>query len=405
MNPSWLTRALLAGAVAVLTGVLFPVLGVVPLFLVAWILWWPVRSAPEGRAVLAVLLLFLVLWILHQLRWVVYPLLAGMLLAYILDPFVDRLERIRCPRALAAGLALLTLVLVFALFLIVLVPTIVAQLEDIVDKAPGVYTTVREAVEPWLVRFDLIAHQGEQPAWLEQAREHFQSILKAAFGGALQVTKGVSRVVSTLGMVFLTPVLAFYLLVDWDRLKAGIRGLLPPRWRTNASMINRDIQQVLPRFVRGQLIVAGVQGVLFVGGFYLAELPNALALGILAGIFTFVPVVGFWATILLVGLSALIGPDPWITAAKVAGVLAVVQVLEGHVLVPRIQGNALGLHPLSVLLAVLCFGILFGFMGVIFAVPTLGVVQASLPRLRTLYENSTFFNEAAPKEAGEDRAG
>lgn len=398
MNPSWLTRALLAGAVATLTALLFPVLGVVPLFLVAWILWWPVRSAPEGRAVLAVLLLFLVLWILHQLRWVVYPLLAAMLLAYVLDPFVDRLQRIRCPRPLAAGLAMLSIALLLGLFLLVLVPTIVAQVEEIVEKAPQAYTRLRGTVEPWLVRHELVPQGGQRPAWLDEVQQHFRSIFGATVEGALQVGKGVGRVVSTLGMVFLTPILAFYLLVDWDRLRAGIRGLLPPRWRPGASLISRDIQEVLPRFVRGQLIVAAVQTGLYVGGFYAAGLSNALALGILAGIFTLVPVVGFWATVVLVGLSALIGPAPWITMAKVAGVLTLVQILEGHVLVPRIQGDALGLHPLSVLLAVLGFGLLFGFMGVLFAVPTLGVIQASLPRARRYYEQSEFYRHGTPSE-------
>lgn len=396
MTHAWLQRALIGGAVALLALTLYPSLGLAPLFLAAWILWWPVRDAPEGRAILAVLLLFLFLWILHQVRWVVYPLLAGMLLAYLLDPLVDRMERIRVPRSIGAVLALLPLGVLAALVASVLLPTLAGQFQEILEKLPGLYRNIQDWADPLLSRLDLLPSPEEQkPPWLLQLLSHLESILKAALTGMTEVSKGVTRAVQWIGMIFLTPVLAYYLLVDWDRIRDGAKELVPPRWRATAERVGGDVQEVLPRYVRGQVLVAGIQTVLYIVGFLLAGLAEPVALGFLAGIFSLIPVLGFWATVFVVGLSAAISPDPVSTLVKVALVFAVMQALESQVLVPRVQGSGLGLHPLAVLLAVLGFGLLFGLPGVVIAVPMLGILRASLPRLRAAYRESRFYAGSA----------
>lgn len=392
MNGPWVQRALLLAAIALLAVRLHPALGIVPVFVAAWILWIPERKTVEGRALLGVLLIFFAGWILHQVRWIVYPLLAGTLLAYWLDPLVDRLERWKLPRALAAGLSLLPVGLFIVVVFIVLVPTLVGQFERIAEKAPDAFAQLRDFAAPYLEGLGARSASGETlPPWVERLLGHVETVLRAAVSGVSGLSRGVTRVVQWLGMVVLTPVLAYYLLVDWDRIRDGVAGLVPPRFRPTADKLNTDIQEILPRYLRGQFVVAGIQVVLYSLGFFLAGLEEALALGFLAGIFSLVPVLGFWLTVVVTVLSALIGADPLGTLIKVAITLGVVQFLEGQVLVPRIQGTGLGLHPFLVLLGVLSFGMLFGFVGVLLAVPALAVAAASWPRLREAYTESSFY--------------
>ncbi|MEZ4651390.1 MAG: AI-2E family transporter [Candidatus Eisenbacteria bacterium] len=287
---------------------------------------------------------------------------------------------------------------VIVLVFIVLVPTLLGQIEEIANKAPDALASLRDAVSPHLDRLHLFENtrgDGGMPPWLERLLGHVETLLRATVSGVTGLSKGVTRAFQWLGMVVLTPVLAYYLLVDWDRIRDGIVGMVPPRFRGTAEKVNTDIQEILPRYLRGQFVVAAIQVVLYSVGFFLSGLEEAIALGFLAGIFSLVPVLGFWITVTVVLLSAVIAPEPIPTLAKVAITLGVVQFLEGQVLVPRIQGTGLGLHPFLVLLAVLTFGLLFGFVGVVLAVPILAVGAASWPRIREVYLHSGFY-EGAP---------
>ena len=389
MTENWTGRILLAGVLLLLDYLLYPILGLAPLFLTALVLWFPFRQGAEGRAILIVIVLLLAAWILHQVRWVVYPLLAAMLVAYWLDPLVDRLEISRVPRALAAALALLPIALFLTLAAFVLIPTLFNQLQEIVVAIPEAIAAIQEQLEPWRTRFEM--RTGQSPDWLQKGLEHVGSLLNAMLTGVSGLGKGVGKVLQVLGMLLLIPVFAFYLLVDWDRIRDGLVGLVPPRYRGGAQKISDDIQVVLPRYLRGQIVIAAVEVVLFSIGFFLAGLPNAIALGFLGGAFSLLPVVGIWITVLVVALTALIQADALDVLWKVGMVLLILQFLEGQVLTPRVQGSGLGLHPLAVLLAVLCGGLLFGFAGVLLAVPALAVAKASHPHLMEVYRGSRLY--------------
>lgn len=399
MNGTWPHRVLLLAALALLGHLLHPLLGVAPLFFAAWILWVPERRTTSGRAILGVLVLFFALWILHQVRWIVYPLVAAMLIAYWLDPLVDRMERWKLPRSVGAGLSLLPIGGFIVLVFVVLVPTLVGQFEEIAEKAPGAVSRLRSALGPYLERLQFFAAEPGAdgvPPWAQRLLGHVETLLRATVSGVTGLSKGVTRAIQWLGMVVLTPVLAYYLLVDWDRIRGGLVALVPPRFRPTAEKVNVDIQEILPRYLRGQFLVAAIQVVLYSVGFFLAGLDGAIALGFLAGIFSLVPVIGLWFTIAVVALSAVIAPDPIPSLIKIAITLGVVQILEGQVLVPRIQGTGLGLHPFLVLLGVITFGLLLGFVGVILAVPILAVLAASWPRIREAYFGSTFYDGDDP---------
>ena len=383
---------MLGGAIALLAILLYPTLGLAPLFAATWVLWIPLRHSSDGRAILGVILLLLVGWILYHARWIVYPIIGGMLIAYWLDPLVDRFESWKFRRSIGAVLSLIPLGLFLALVVIVLVPTLVGQIDQIAEKMPKTVELIRAFVEPALERASaLIGAEAGSTSWIERLFGQIESILRATLSGVSGFGRGVGKVMQWIGVLALTPILAYYFLVDWDRIRDGLVGLVPPRFRPTAQTLSDDIQEILPRYLRGQFIVAAIQIVLYAVGFYLAGLPEPMAIGFLAGIFSLVPVLGFWITIVVVLLSTIIAPDPGQTLVGVTICLAVVQFLEGQILVPKIQGTGLGLHPFVVLLSVLVFGMLFGFVGVLAAVPTLGVLRASLPRIMKSYRESTFY--------------
>jgi len=204
------------------------------------------------------------------------------------------------------------------------------------------------------------------------------------------IGRGIGQAARILGAALLAPLIAFYFLVDWSGLQQNAQNWTPPRFRPAMARFGAASQYVLGRYLRGQFVVAGIEAVLFAIGFTMAGLDGALALGLLGGIFSLLPVVGFWITILMALLASLIAPDPVGSLTITAIVLTVIQIIEGQVLVPRVQGAGLGLHPLVVLLGVLAFGILFGVPGALLAAPILGIVRMLGADLRAAYEQSWF---------------
>lgn len=390
-------QGLLLGAAGLFLFGQYRLLGLGALFLVAIFLVWPIRARFEGRMILGALVLSASLWILHELRWIVYPLVLGALLAVTCEPMVGTLTRRKLSRAVAAGLAIAPLALLLVVTLLVLVPTVAREVALLVDRVPDAVESLRRTLDPLLERFapNLADPNAETPGWVKTAPQtilgYLEKILRPAMAGAADLGRGLGRFAQVLSALCLAPLIAYYLLVDWPGLTAGVKGAIPPRYRARAADLGGLTSRVFRSYLRGQAIVAAIEIVLYAIGFSLSGLPEAISLGILAGIFSLLPVVGFWITVLTAVLSALISGDPAAALGKVAIVLFVVQVLEGQILVPRIQGQGLGLHPLVVLLGVLGFGVLFGVVGALLAVPILGVLAALTGEFRTWYLGTRFF--------------
>jgi predicted PurR-regulated permease PerM len=345
-----------------------------------------------------------------------------MLTAYAAAPAVDWLVSRRLRRPLAATLALLPIAVVALLALVLLVPALIHQMQLLIEKLPKLYAYGADLLVGWERRLNpgpaalspgtlpapsaaadsaaAVSGVARAPSVAGQLLAQAESLVRAALGGLVGLGKGLGRALQWLGLLLLTPVVAYHLLVDWDRLRDSTLRWLPDRWLPWIRRLTDELQASLRTYLRGQLLVAGLEAVLFSATFAIAGLPQPIALGFLAGLFSLIPILGFWLTVLLVVLNAVAGPSPWPALLKSAAGMLVINVLEGQVLVPKIQGKGLGLHPLVVLLGVLLFGTLFGFAGVLLAVPLLGVVRAILPELLAAWRSSDAFRGGERDQAG-----
>jgi len=368
-------------------------LGPLVLLILTWILSRPLSSRPEGKAVSLTLLALAFFWLAYHARWVVYPIVSGAVLAHLLVPPVAWLEEHRWKRAPATVVALLPLGGLVVLAVLLFLPALVRQVHLLMDAAPQAYARLQEWIVPWLDRLGISvvlpggqAPSGEYgpavqpteqlPAWLQQLTRHAETILRTAGRGLVGMGKGLSRLFQWISVAVLSPVIAYYLVVDRDRFSAGALRVLPLSWRDYALRLSRHFRDSLQVYVRGQVLVSLIEAAAFVLVFWAAGLQQPVALGLLAGLLSLIPVLGFWTTVLLVILSSLTGDAPGLTLLKAGLGLLVINLIEGQLLVPRIQGTGLRLHPLIVLLGVLFFGTLFGLAGALLAVPILGTIRA-----------------------------
>ena len=331
--------------------------------------------------------------LLYALSPILMPFLAGILLAYMGDPLVDRLERFRLSRTLAV-------VLVFALFtfalliaLLVVIPMLGRQIMHFYQSLPDMLDRVQHELVPWLE-----THLGLEPGFWQL--EHLKAALLPHLGsttdiaGSLlaKVTASSLALVAWLGNLLLIPVVGFYLMRDWDLLMARIRNLLPREHEPVIVSLATECHEVLGAFLRGQLLVMLALGAIYSIGLMAVGLELGLLIGIIAGLSSIVPYMGF-----IVGIGAAIaaglfqsGLDPYLLLG-IGAVFMVGQMLEGMLLTPLLVGDRIGLHPVAVIFAVLAGGQLFGFTGILLALPVAAVVMVLLRHIHELYQGSRLY--------------
>ncbi|MGY3438783.1 MULTISPECIES: AI-2E family transporter [unclassified Marinovum] len=329
----------------------------------------PVREQFKYWGVAAVVIALL-LWLLGD---VLLPFVLGGAIAYLLDPVADRLERAGLSRAAAVAVITVCALVVFVLLAILVVPTLVTQAADLVDIAPELFANLRDFL---VTRFpDLMEADSAMRQSLVSIGEKVQE-----YGGKLLETllSSAASILSIVMLFVIVPVVTVYLLVDWDNMVARIDQLLP---RDHAPVIRglaRDIDRTLASFVRGMGTVCLILGTYYAVALMLAGLQFGLIVGFIAGLVTFIPYVGaLVGGALALGLALFQFWGDWLQIAIVAIIFVVGQVIEGNLLTPKLVGSSVGLHPVWLLLALSVFGSLFGFVGMLVAVPVaaaLGVV-------------------------------
>ena len=330
--------------------------------------------SPERRLGLWLLVLLGACILIYLLRGALLPFLAGMAIAYLLDPLADRLEALKCPRGLAAAIILGTFFFAVVAVLVVLAPMLQNQVADFIARVPKYVNSLEAVAEP------LIAHIKAQltEAQLERLREAaagFAGDAVGLLGGLVRnLFSGGVAVVNVLSLIVIMPVVAFYLLRDWDRIIASLDALLPLGAAETVREQLHEIDTRLSGFVRGQAIVCLVLGTWYAVGLSLVGLDFGLLIGLGAGLISFIPYFGT-AVGLGVGLGLAFAQfSEWLPIALVAAVFVSGQVLEGFVLTPNLVGERVGLHPVWVLFALMAGGGLMGFTGVVLAVPAAAAI-------------------------------
>ncbi|MBX3446908.1 MAG: AI-2E family transporter [Parvibaculaceae bacterium] len=332
----------------------------------------------QRQAIIWALVIAVFAVLLWLLKGILLPFVAGMAIAYFLDPLADRLEKYGLSRLAATALITVFFLIVAIVLLIVLVPVLYNQLIALVEVMPRLLLRGQE----WLVTVGdgrLGRLLGVQGADVEQA-------ISANLGGSLDwLVKFISslgtqglQIVALISLVVVTPVVAFYLLLDWDRMVEKIDGLLPRDHQETIRRLAREINEVLAGFIRGQVIVCVVLGLIYAVGLTLVGLRFGLIVGIMAGVISFIPYLG---TIIgfVVGVALALfqfAPD-YISVGLVVGVFAIGQFIEGNFLSPKLVGDRVKLHPVWVMFAIFAFAALFGFVGALLALPVaaaLGVI-------------------------------
>ena len=323
--------------------------------------------------------------LLTFLGGVITPFLIGAILAYLGHPAVTWGERRRVPRTLGTLLVVITILLLLVGLIFVLIPLIQSEVSQLIHRLPELATQLFARAAPWLrdtlgieLQFDLATLKdliSENLASAEQVGMKVLSSLKT--GGAV--------ILGILIIVAMIPVVMFYLLRDWGKIVTRIDELLPRRWVPRVRKIAREVDAVLAEFVRGQLSVMGVLAVYYSIGLSIAGLQHALPIGILTGLMVFIPYVGFGLGLILGVMAALLQWSGLPGFLAVLAVYGVGQLLENYVLVPWLVGDRIGLHPLAVIFALLAFGELFGFAGVLMALPVSAALLVGLRHLRAEY--------------------
>lgn len=346
-------------------------------------------------------------WLLKTTGFLLAPFFLSLVFAYVLHPVVRQMEGPRVPRSLAIAFLSVPLLLALALVVLVGIPALSAQVARFIEAFPDILRTAVERVDAWrieLARRDLpYLDEQEMLARMREIRpeavvEYLQArqaaIAERIWGGIMGAGRGLTAILTILGYVFLTPILSFYLLRDYDRIKDAGASLIPRDRRDAWLGFAREYDHLLSRYLRGQLIAAAAVGVLTGLGFWIVGFPYALLLGVVAGVFNIVPYLGLIVSLFPALIIALFSGSVLLSLGKIALVFGVVQLLDGSVIGPRIVGQSVGLHPVWVILALAVSGFFFGFVGLLLAIPLAVLVKLLIAYGLARYRASPLFRGA-----------
>jgi len=348
----------------------------------------------QKRAASWLLIALLGVLALRSLGPVLTPFVVAAVLAYALTPLVDRLDEVGrgyLPRFVAVALVELLLILAFIGLVLMIVPVIAKEVPLMREQLPVVFDKLNATLSPWLRQWGIGVSLD-----LESLKGLLLRYLNANYADALSsllpsIKLGGSVALTVVGYALLIPVALFYLLMDWKQIVARLLELVPPRARPGVDSFATEADQVLGQYLRGQLLVMLTMAIFYSTGLALFGLDLALPIGFFTGLAMFVPYVGFGIGLILAVLAGLLQFASVKALVMVAAVYGSGQVIEGFYLTPRLVGERIGLHPLAVIFALLAFAQLFGFVGVLVALPASAVLLVAIRRVRAGYMGSKLY--------------
>jgi predicted PurR-regulated permease PerM len=335
----------------------------------------------------------LFLFLIYLLAPVLTPFLMAALLAYLGDPLVDRLEAYKLSRTLAVSIVFSIIFLVLILVFILLMPMLESQLSYLFKSLPSHLVWVQQELLPSLAaRFNL----NPEAFNLDALRQSISQQWGAGGSSLLKIFQSISDssivIMVWLANLVLVPVVTFYLLRDWDLLVARVHELLPRSKEPVIKKLAVESDLVLAAFLRGQFMVMIALGIIYSVGLKIVGLELALLIGMLAGLVSFVPYLGFIVGIVAAGVAMLLQTQDIMQLWPIFIVFGVGQALEGMLLTPVLVGDKIGLHPVAVIFAVLAGGQLFGFVGVLLALPVAAIIAVLLRHVHQQYLTSSLYN-------------
>ena len=370
--PIWLGLVLLALTAAYLYAIhaiLSPLLiGIVLIFILAGI------EDPFARRVSTAVGILLFIWIFIRAQVIFFPFIVAYILAYLLDPIADFLEKKHWSRGWAAAFLILLITITLASIGAVLVPALVHQIQNFVSALPQLVNSIQndilENVSNYLKTFG-IEETWFKENWADTLPRGLQQVFNNLLKGVLSITSFLGQILN----IIIIPVIAFYLLKDFNSFRNTFLGLFSKKSRPRISSHLYRIDQIVGGYLRAQILVSLFVGAATVLGLAISRIPFAILLGVLAGLLNFIPIIGLYVGLAITAMVAFLDPNPLWALIKVLLVYGVVQGLEGAVIQPKIVGDRVGMHPVLVMFSVLFFSKFFGFWGLIIGVPTAAVVM------------------------------
>jgi predicted PurR-regulated permease PerM len=342
-------------------------------------------------SILFALVIFgLLLWLLSP---ILAPFLAAAILAYIFDPLVDKCEARGMSRTLGTVIAVLILLIAVVLLVVIILPLFYKEISQLTQMIPNFVEHLKTTVVPWVA-----AKTGVE---INLDPTSFRQFMQENIGDAGGIAKRVFATVGTGGLAVvailvnlaLIPIVLFYVLRDWDILVAQVDSMIPRRFHDTVTGITREIDAVLSEFLRGQITVMVLMAAFYVIGLWAVGLNFALPVGLITGLLVFVPYLGVGLGMLLGTVAAVLQFDSITGVALVWVVFAVGQVVESLFITPKFVGERIGLHPVAVIFALLAFGQVFGFFGVLLALPASAAMLVGLRHLQANYQSSNVYKK------------
>jgi predicted PurR-regulated permease PerM len=332
--------------------------------------------------------------LLYLLGPVLVPFALAAVLAYMLDPAVEWLVRRKLPRNVAVGTVIIALILAVVVLVLILVPVLQREAGLLQQKLPLLIEKLNHQLIPAInarlgTEFQL--DSASLRALVSEKLSAGDQNLASTILNSIKV--GTNALLGLLGTALLVPVVLFYLLSDWSQLLIRTRSFLPRTWEPKVMRLLREIDEVLAQFLRGQISVMLVLAVYYSTALALAGFHSALPIGLLTGLLIFIPYVGYAFGLILALLSAALEFGNWYGFIVVAVIYGLGQVVESFILTPRLVGERIGLHPLAVIFALMAFGQLFGFVGVLVALPASAALLVLLRHTRDRYFSSDFYRK------------
>ncbi len=332
-----------------------------------------------------------ILALLYALSPILTPFLLAGILAYICNPVTDRLAGLGLPRLLAVLLVLLALVALGAGLVLIVLPLLYEEATVLAARTPEALALANEKLAPWLRQNFGLKLKFDAPSLQKLAAGNWdtvQLILERLYS-SLRI--GGVALVGLAVNVLLAPVVMFYLLLDWHGMLARIGGIVPRPWHGKLASVAGDVDAVLSQYLRGQILVMAILAAYYCVALWLADIPSAFSIGVVTGLLIFIPYLGYATGLILALLVATLQFAGWGPIVAVLIVYGIGQLLESFLLTPFLVGERIGLHPLAVIFALMAFGQLFGFFGILAALPASAALLVGLREIRALYLDSKFY--------------